>query len=93
MPDYLDARRNLAGCLMREGDAFLTAGETVPALARYREGVAASPNDPRLLTRLAGLLANEGEIGEALASLETALDADPTYEPAIRLREALTSLR
>jgi protein O-mannosyl-transferase len=53
-PDYRDAYRNL-------GEALATLGRNAEALAAFRSAMTTAPDDPRLLSRVAWLLATSPE--------------------------------
>ncbi|MFB4271154.1 AAA family ATPase [Nonomuraea sp. GTA35] len=73
-PDNLPLRRHLAGQLLAKG--YLADAE-----AEFRAALALSPQDPELITGLAGAFIRQSSFGEAMAALEPLL-AVPGYPPA-----------
>jgi Tfp pilus assembly protein PilF len=63
------------------------------AEARFREAVAALPEHPVFVRRLAVFLASRGRIGEAIAFLDETLARSPTNEAAKRTKADLQAVQ
>jgi outer membrane protein assembly factor BamD (BamD/ComL family) len=61
------------------GDLYSQQDDTTRAFATYRIGLERFPNSARLHVQLALLLKQRGQLDSALAEIERAIEADPTY--------------
>ena len=81
-PNLVDARVKL-GLLYSFGQAHDEAAQQAAA------AMALAPDDAGVLTLNAGVLLQQGKTAEALASVDQALAADPTYVRAISLKASM----
>ncbi|MFI5972657.1 tetratricopeptide repeat protein [Streptomyces sp. NPDC051452] len=81
-PQFVDAYVNRAGI-------HLEAGNTAAALADARTGLRFDDDNAYLHTAVGQALAEEGELGEAEAAYDRAVEADPTLVSALSGRAAV----
>jgi tetratricopeptide (TPR) repeat protein len=84
-PDYPKARDHLGQVLFAMGDDLAKSGNNEQAVARYREAVLYLGDSAELHTSLGAALARLGRMSEAQAELQSALRANPNFEPAQRI--------
>jgi tetratricopeptide (TPR) repeat protein len=90
-PDYPKARDHLGQVLFAMGDDLAKSGNNEQAVARYREAVTYLGDSAELHTSLGAALARLGRMSEAQAELQSALRANPNFEPAQRILAAIQS--
>ena len=77
-PQKEEAQQRLAILTMDAKSPTGDARTTLDAFLRQR------PNDPAALTRLARLQVREGQAGQAIETYQKAVDANPSFAPAVR---------
>ena len=77
-PQKEEAQQRLAILTMDAKSPTGDARTTLDAFLRQR------PNDPAALTRLARLQVREGQAGQAIETYQKAVDANPSFAPALR---------
>ncbi|MFI7284390.1 tetratricopeptide repeat protein [Micromonospora chersina] len=71
------------------GYAYRSAGRTRDALAALERAVALDPDDLAIYADIAGTLADNGRLDEALAWIDRALTRDPTFDCAVHTAHRL----
>ncbi|MEU1840049.1 tetratricopeptide repeat protein [Micromonospora chersina] len=71
------------------GYAYRSAGRTRDALAALERAVALDPDDLAVYADIAGTLADNGRLDEALAWIDRALTRDPTFDCAVHTAHRL----
>ncbi|MEV4812283.1 tetratricopeptide repeat protein [Micromonospora avicenniae] len=75
------------------GYAYRSAGRTREALAALGRAVEHDPHDLAVYADIAGTLADNGRLDEALDWIDRALDRDPTFDCAVHTAHRLRYLR
>lgn len=83
--------RTLAAVSIFEGDLNMRSGRARAALASYRQAYALTPQDTRLLEKIADLASREGDLTRALDALRKLHAIDPSNEEWARRLEDLES--
>lgn len=76
-PNHLEARERLADLLNREGTSLLKAGKPDEALARYREALTYTPEEPSLYLACADCCLRQGEMEAARQEMGQAFARQP----------------
>jgi tetratricopeptide (TPR) repeat protein len=71
------------------GYAYRSAGRVPEALAALRRAVAHDPDDLSVYADIAGTLADNGQLDEALSWADRALERDPTFDCAVHTAHRL----
>ena len=74
------------------GYAYRSAGRVPEALAALRRAVAHDPDDLSVYADIAGTLADQGRLDEALTWVDRALDRDPGFDCAVHTAHRLRFL-
>jgi tetratricopeptide (TPR) repeat protein len=77
------SRERTAASLHREGRALAALGQPRRASSAFQQAAAEAPGDPRIATSWAELFLEKHNAKEAAETFETALQADPTWVPAL----------
>jgi len=89
-PQNEKARQHLGEVLYLWGDEFAKSGRFQLAATRYQQALIYRPSDAELHTNLGQVYAQLGRKADAIAELNAALRADPSFTPA---RQALAVLQ
>src|SRR2546426_6071967 len=68
--------------LLEEAERHLQAGEHAAAERAFRQALEAAPDSAVARSKLGGVLAQQGRLGEGIAEVSQALSLRATYAPA-----------
>lgn len=74
--------QDVAGVKVNQANQYLTSGETLKAIALYREAIDADPKNGRTYYNLALALDRQNDIASERKALETSISLDPDFAPS-----------